>query len=117
MPVPTYVPYRYLKYLGYDVVCVRNFTDIDDNVIRRAKELGEEVDPTALSARYNQLQEFLKDMDDLQVLPPTHQPRVTDQHMEQIKDMISKIMSNGCGYTIDGDVYFSVDSPLLSVRN
>ncbi|KAK4358343.1 hypothetical protein RND71_023953 [Anisodus tanguticus] len=97
--------YRYLKYLGYDVVYVRNFTDVDDKIIKRANELGE--DPRALSGRY--CQEFLKDMDDLQCLQPTHQPRVTD-HMEQIKEMIAKIMTNGCAYTIDGDVFFSVDS-------
>ncbi|KAG5603854.1 hypothetical protein H5410_025346 [Solanum commersonii] len=97
--------YRYLKYLGYEVVYVRNFTDVDDKIIRRANELGE--DPTALSGRY--CQEFLKDMDDLQCLQPTHQPRVTE-HMEQIKEMIAKIMANGCAYTINGDVYFSVDS-------
>ncbi|CAN4121835.1 unnamed protein product [Withania somnifera] len=97
--------YRYLRYLGYEVVYVRNFTDVDDKIIRRANELGE--DPTALSGRY--CQEFLKDMDDLQCLQPTHQPRVTE-HMEQIKEMIAKIMANGCAYTIDGDVYFSVDS-------
>lgn len=97
--------YRYLKYLGYEVVYVRNFTDVDDKIIRRANELGE--DPKALSGRY--CQEFLKDMDDLQCLQPTHQPRVTE-HMEQIKEMIAKIMTNGCAYTINGDVYFSVDS-------
>ncbi|XP_004238918.1 cysteine--tRNA ligase 2, cytoplasmic isoform X2 [Solanum lycopersicum] len=97
--------YRYLKYLGYEVMYVRNFTDVDDKIIRRANELGE--DPTALSGRY--CQEFLKDMDDLQCLQPTHQPRVTE-HMEQIKEMIAKIMANGCAYTINGDVYFSVDS-------
>lgn len=55
-------------------------------IIRRANELGE--DPKALSGRY--CQEFLKDMDDLQCLQPTHQPRVTE-HMEQIKEMIAKV--------------------------
>ncbi|MCD9558900.1 hypothetical protein HAX54_016588 [Datura stramonium] len=99
---------KYLKYyLNYEVVYVRNFMDIDDNEIYRAKEFGEEVDPIALSARCSQ--EFLKDMDDLQVLRSTHQPRVTE-HIEQIKDMIAKIISNGFAYTIDGDVYFSVNS-------
>ncbi|KAJ8567969.1 hypothetical protein K7X08_020691 [Anisodus acutangulus] len=48
-------------------------------------------------------------MDDLQCLPPTHQLRVTE-YMEQIKDMINKIITNGCGYKIDGDVYFSINS-------
>ncbi|KAL0343105.1 UNVERIFIED_CONTAM: Cysteine--tRNA ligase CPS1, chloroplastic/mitochondrial [Sesamum angustifolium] len=99
------VLYRYLRYLGYEVVYVRNFTDVDDKIIRRANEVGE--DPKALSWRF--CQEFLNDMADLQCLLPTQQPRVTD-HMEQIKDMIAQIISNGCGYAVDGDVYFSVDN-------
>ncbi|KAL0463562.1 UNVERIFIED_CONTAM: Cysteine--tRNA ligase CPS1, chloroplastic/mitochondrial [Sesamum latifolium] len=99
------VLYRYLKYLGYEVVYVRNFTDVDDKIIRRANEVGE--DPKALSGWF--CQEFLNDMADLQCLLPTHQPRVTD-HMQQIKDMIAQIISNGCAYAVDGDVYFSVDN-------
>ncbi|KAK6146855.1 hypothetical protein DH2020_020724 [Rehmannia glutinosa] len=99
------VLYRFLKHLGYEVVYVRNFTDVDDKIIRRANELGE--DPKALSGRF--CQEFLNDMADLQCLLPTHQPCVTD-HMEQIKDMIAQIISNGCAYAVDGDVYFSVDN-------
>ncbi|KAA8532689.1 hypothetical protein F0562_032722 [Nyssa sinensis] len=97
--------YRYLKHLGYEVTYVRNFTDVDDKIIRRANELGE--DPLALSDRF--CQEFLNDMVDLQCLPPTHEPRVSG-HMDQIKDMIAQIISNGCAYTVEGDVYFSVDS-------
>ncbi|KAL8052885.1 hypothetical protein ABFX02_05G034700 [Erythranthe guttata] len=99
------VLYRYLKHLGYEVVYVRNFTDVDDKIIRRANELGE--DPKALSGRF--CQEFLKDMGDLQCLLPTHQPRVTD-HMDEIKNMIAQIIKNGCAYAVDGDVYFSVDN-------
>ncbi|KAL3830887.1 hypothetical protein ACJIZ3_019689 [Penstemon smallii] len=99
------VLYRYLKYLGNEVVYVRNFTDVDDKIIRRANEQNE--DPKELSGRF--CQEFLRDMSDLQCLLPTHQPRVTD-HMEQIKDMIAQIISNGCAYAVDGDVYFSVDN-------
>ncbi|GER29899.1 cysteine--tRNA ligase [Striga asiatica] len=78
------VLYRYLKRLGYDVVYVRNFTDVDDKcglysmdlssgvfqIIRRANEVGE--DPIALSGRF--CQEFVSDMADLQCLLPTHQP-------------------------------------------
>ncbi|KAM7509339.1 hypothetical protein LguiA_019792 [Lonicera macranthoides] len=99
------VLYRYLKHLGYEVVYVRNFTDVDDKIIRRANELGEEA--LALSGRF--CQEFLDDMVDLQCLPPTHQPRVSD-HMDQIRNMIAQIISNGCAYPVDGDVYFSVDN-------
>ncbi|XP_059655490.1 cysteine--tRNA ligase 2, cytoplasmic [Cornus florida] len=99
------VLYRYLKYSGCEVEYVRNFTDVDDKIIRRANELGE--DPLSLSDRF--CQEYLDDMVDLQCLPPTHQPRVSG-HIEQIKDMIAQIISNGCAYIVEGDVYFSVDN-------
>ncbi|XP_031248213.1 cysteine--tRNA ligase 2, cytoplasmic [Pistacia vera] len=96
--------YRYLQHLGYEVTYVRNFTDVDDKIIRRANELGE--NPLSLSDRY--CQEYLVDMADLQCLPPTHQPRVSD-HMEQIKDMITQIINNDCAYVVEGDVFFAVD--------
>ena len=98
------VLYRYLQHLGYEVTYVRNFTDVDDKIIRRANELGE--NPLTLSSRF--CQEYLDDMTDLHCLSPTHQPRVSD-HMDQIKDMITQIINNDCAYTIDGDVYFAVD--------
>ncbi|KAF5940275.1 hypothetical protein HYC85_021442 [Camellia sinensis] len=98
------VLFRYLQHLGYEVKYVRNFTDVDDKIIRRANELGE--DPLALSSRY--CQEFIDDVVDLQCLPPTHQPRVSE-HMDQIRDMIAQIIRNGCAYEVEGDVYFSVD--------
>ncbi|MQM04408.1 hypothetical protein Taro_037197, partial [Colocasia esculenta] len=105
------VLHRYLKHLGYKVTYVRNFTDIDDKllifqqIINRANLSGE--DPLSLSRRFSE--EFLKDMVDLHCLSPTHEPRVS-HHIDQIKDMISKIIDQGCAYTIDGDVYFSVDN-------
>ncbi|KAJ4973367.1 hypothetical protein NE237_006541 [Protea cynaroides] len=98
------VLYRYLLYLGLEVNYVRNFTDVDDKIIRRANELGE--DPISLSGRFSQ--EFLKDMDDLGCLRPTQEPRVSE-HMDQIRAMIAQIIENDCAYTVDGDVYFSVD--------
>ncbi|KAM0941093.1 putative cysteine--tRNA ligase [Dioscorea sansibarensis] len=99
------VLHRYLIYLGYRVKYVRNFTDIDDKIIKRANDSGE--DPLSLSARFSQA--FLEDMAELQCAPPTDEPRVSD-HIDQIKDMVTKIIENGCGYVIDGDVYFSVDN-------
>ncbi|PKA66331.1 cysteinyl-tRNA synthetase [Apostasia shenzhenica] len=99
------VLHRYLKYLGYEVKYVRNFTDIDDKIIKRANERGE--DPLSLSSRFSE--EFLHDMAELNCLPPTHEPRVSD-HLEHIKDLISQIMENGHAYTIEGDVYFGVDT-------
>ncbi|XP_050363881.1 cysteine--tRNA ligase, chloroplastic/mitochondrial isoform X1 [Argentina anserina] len=98
------VLYRYLRHLGYQVTYVRNFTDVDDKIIARANELGE--DPISLSRRY--CEEFNRDMECLHCLPPTVEPRVSD-HMPQIIDMIKQIVENGHAYGVDGDVYFSVE--------
>ncbi|ESQ44358.1 hypothetical protein EUTSA_v10005881mg [Eutrema salsugineum] len=98
------VLYRYLMHLGYEVTYVRNFTDVDDKVIKRANECGE--NPLDLSNRF--CEEYLVDMAALQCLLPTHQPRVSD-HMDHIVKMIEKIIENECGYVVAGDVFFSVD--------
>ncbi|CAH2059945.1 unnamed protein product [Thlaspi arvense] len=95
---------RYLKHLGYEVSYVRNFTDVDDKIIARANELGE--DPISLSRRF--CEEFNRDMEQLQCLEPSVQPRVSD-HIPQIIDLIKQILDNGYAYKVDGDVYFSVD--------
>ncbi|XXG47679.1 hypothetical protein AAC387_Pa02g2282 [Persea americana] len=98
------VLYRYLQHLGYEVNYIRNFTDVDDKIIRRANELGE--DPIHLSGRF--CDEFHHDMASLQCLPPTSEPRVSD-HMSQIIDMITQIINNGFAYVVDEDVFFSID--------
>ncbi|PON71324.1 Cysteinyl-tRNA synthetase/mycothiol ligase [Parasponia andersonii] len=98
------VLYRYLRHLGYQVCYVRNFTDVDDKIIARANELGE--DPIDLSRRY--CQEFNQDMVYLHCLQPSVEPRVSD-HIPQIMDMIKQIIDNGYAYPVDGDVYFNVD--------
>ncbi|RID62145.1 hypothetical protein BRARA_E01236 [Brassica rapa] len=95
---------RYLKHLGYEVSYVRNFTDVDDKIIARANELGE--DPISLSRRF--CEEFNRDMEQLQCLDPSVQPRVSD-HIPQIIDLIKQIIDNDYAYEVDGDVYFSVD--------
>ncbi|KAH9625844.1 hypothetical protein KSS87_004851 [Heliosperma pusillum] len=98
------VLHRYLKHQGYEVFYVRNFTDVDDKIIARANELGE--DPISLSRRF--CNEFLQDMAYLHCLPPSVEPRVSD-HIPQIIDMIKQIIDNGFAYSVDGDVYFSVE--------
>nr|GEU60413.1 cysteine--tRNA ligase 2, cytoplasmic [Tanacetum cinerariifolium] len=95
---------RYLKHLGYEVKYVRNFTDVDDKIIKRANENKE--DPLDLSARF--CKEFMIDMTDLQCLPPTEQPKVSG-HMDQIRKMIEEIIENGCAYVVGSDVFFSVE--------
>lgn len=98
------VLYRYLRYLGYEVTYVRNFTDVDDKIIKRANEAGE--DPMSFSDRF--CSAFLEDMSDLNCLSPTVEPRVST-HMDYIRDMITKIIEKDGAYAVDGDVYFSVD--------
>ncbi|KAL9229237.1 hypothetical protein vseg_004724 [Gypsophila vaccaria] len=119
------VLYRYLNKLGYKVTYVRNFTDVDDKIINRANENKAKdpdhplSDPLKLSDHF--CAEFLKDMDDLQCLHPSHQPRVSD-NIEEIIKMIGELIKKDSAYCLDdGDVYFSVDKferyGLLSNRN
>ncbi|EIE25292.1 tRNA synthetase class I (C) family protein [Coccomyxa subellipsoidea C-169] len=99
------VLFRYLRHLGYEVDYVRNFTDIDDKIIKRASETGE--DPLQLSQRF--IHEFHTDMDALNCLAPTSEPKATD-FISQMVDMIGRIVKAGHGYEADGSVWFSVES-------
>ena len=99
------VLYRYLLALNYDVTYVRNFTDVDDKIIARAADAGE--DPLALSRRF--IDEFHVDVDVLNCLRPTAEPLATDYIPAMIAS-IQKIIDHGHGYAVDGDVYFDVDS-------
>eukprot|EP00775_Hariotina_reticulata_P013671 gene13671-13793_t len=100
------VLYRLLRHLQYDVQYVRNFTDIDDKIINRAAEAGE--DPLQLSARF--IEEFHKDMLELGCLTPTVEPKATDFIPEMVAT-ISRIIDNGHAYVLpDGDVFFDVAS-------
>ncbi len=98
------VIYRYLKHKGYDVIYVRNFTDIDDKIINRANEEGS--DYNAISEKF--IRAFYEDMDPLGVLRPTIEPRAT-QHIKEMIDIIKILMDKGIAYEADGDVYFSVE--------
>ena len=98
------VIYRYLTAVGYDVTYVRNFTDIDDKIINRSNELG--VSSASLAEQY--IDEFHHDMDGLNVLRPTSEPRATD-HIDHIIRIIEILMNKGYAYALDGDVFFSVD--------
>ena len=97
---------RVLTHLGYSVDYVRNFTDIDDKIIARAAQNGEE--PLALSARF--IDEFTADMDALGCQPPSREPKATE-HVSDMVSTIERIISNGHGYAVDGgDVFFDVMS-------
>ena len=94
---------RYLTYRDYKVTFVSNFTDVDDKIIRRANEQGR--DPVELANHY--AQEYLRHLNDLNVLPADVYPRVS-QEMDWIVQMISGLEEQGYAYRLDGDVYFRV---------
>lgn len=95
---------RYLRACGYRVTYVRNITDIDDKIIKRAAELNEDID--TLTARF--IRAMHEDTDLLGVLPPDGEPRAT-RHIEQIKTMIATLMDRGYAYRgANGDVYYAV---------
>ncbi len=94
---------RFLRYLGYKVTYVRNFTDVDDNIIRKAKALGKSSQEVAEMF----ISEFRADMGALGVENPDVEPKVTD-HIPEVISLIEKIVKNGMAYVSDGDVYFSV---------
>jgi cysteinyl-tRNA synthetase len=98
------VVYRYLKHLGYDVTYVRNITDIDDKIIKRANERGEAF--SDLTERF--IRAMHEDSRALGVLPPTEEPRAT-AHMHDIRAMIQALIDRGYAYVAEnGDVYYSV---------
>jgi L-cysteine:1D-myo-inositol 2-amino-2-deoxy-alpha-D-glucopyranoside ligase len=96
---------RYLRYLGHQVVYVQNLTDVDDDMLRRARETGEDY----LELGNRNLETFLAEMDALNWLPPDRFPRAT-QHIPQMLDLIGRLVANGHAYAAEGHVYFSVAS-------
>ena len=97
---------RHLRALGYEVTYVRNITDIDDKIIRRALEKGESIQ--SLTERF--IEAMHEDEAALNVLPPDIEPRAT-QYMDAIEKMIASLIEKGCAYAADnGDVYFHVKS-------
>jgi len=99
------VIYRYLKFLGYQVQFVRNFTDIDDKIIKRANDEGVSCD--AITHRY--IEEFYRDGELLALLRPSVEPRAT-QHIAEIIELIRRLENKQIAYKIDGDVYYRVAS-------
>ncbi len=95
---------RWLRAQGYDVTYVRNITDIDDKIIRRAQENGE--DFRQLTVRF--IQAMNEDLAALDILPPTHEPRATEAMADMIA-MIQTLLGRGYAYVgASGDVYYDV---------
>src|SRR5512142_2765473 len=95
---------RYLEYRGFGVRHVMNYTDVDDKIIKRANERGE--DPLKLAQHY--IDEYAQNLRDLNVLPATSNPRAT-QTMKEIEEMVQGLVDKGYAYpATNGDVYFRV---------
>ena len=97
------VVYRYLRFLGFDVSYVRNFTDVDDKIIKRAND--ERASWEVIANRY--IDEFNQDAIALGLLAPGIEPRATE-HIPEMIEIINKLEQNGHAYRINGDVYYSV---------
>jgi cysteinyl-tRNA synthetase len=94
---------RYLEYRGFDVQFAMNFTDVDDKIIRRANEMG--MDPFALAEGY--IQDFQKNMADLNIKPASFNPRASKE-IDQIIAIVQGLIDKGAAYPLEGDVYFGV---------
>jgi cysteinyl-tRNA synthetase len=95
---------RYLQFRGYEVTYVTNFTDVDDKIINRANQLGE--DPFALAQRY--ADKYIEHLSDLNIMPADEYPRVTNE-IGTIIQVIQDLGEEGYAYEVDGSVYFRVD--------
>lgn len=101
------VLYRLLMYYGYSPVYCRNFTDIDDKIIRKAEQaFGNQLRYAEIAERY--ITNYHQDMAALNCLSPDYEPRVTT-HIDEIIAFIQGLVANGVAYVVDGDVYFSID--------
>ena len=94
---------RYLEFSGYRVEFVKNFTDVDDKIIKRANERG--VSCEAITSEF--IEAYYKDMGKLGVKRATIEPKATE-HIADIIAITQRLMTKGLAYSVDGDVYFDV---------
>jgi cysteinyl-tRNA synthetase len=94
---------RYLEFSGYQVEFVKNFTDVDDKIIKRANEQGVSCD--TITAKY--IQAYSEDMRKLGIQPASVEPKATE-HMTDIIRLTETLVKKGLAYQVDGDVYFEV---------
>jgi cysteinyl-tRNA synthetase len=95
---------RYLEYSGYQVTFVKNFTDVDDKIIKRAGE--QQVPCEVLTSTY--INAYYEDMGKLGIRSASIEPKATE-HMTEIIQLTDALIQKGLAYPIDGDVYFQVD--------
>ena len=95
---------RYLAHSGLSVTFVKNFTDVDDKIIKRANELG--IPWQAVTAKY--IDAYYRDMGRLGIQPATVEPKATE-HMAEIVELVRTLIQKGMAYQVNGDVYFQVE--------
>jgi len=95
---------RYLRFLGHRVTYVQNVTDIDDDILRKSREVGMAWDELARV----ETEKYVQDMRDLNALEPDHFVRATD-HINDMIAIIEQLLEKGFAYEVNGSVYFSVD--------
>lgn len=96
---------RYFEYRGYEVKFVQNFTDIDDKMIRKAKDTNTTVQE--LGDHY--IMEYYKDADKLKIKRASVNPRATE-YIKEIVSFVQELINKGYAYEVAGDVYFSTKS-------
>ncbi len=94
---------RYLESCGYNVTFVKNFTDVDDKIIKRANEQGVSCD--AITTKY--IQAYHEDMGKLGIRVATEEPKATE-HIADIIQLTERLIAKGLAYAVEGDVYFEV---------
>ncbi|MDK2896902.1 MAG: cysteinyl-tRNA synthetase [Candidatus Atribacteria bacterium] len=94
---------RFMEYLGYEVIFIQNFTDIDDKIIQRAQEMGK--DPSWVAEHY--IEQYQIDAGKLGIKEATYHPRAT-QHISDIIQLIETLEKKGFTYLVEGDVLFDV---------
>jgi cysteinyl-tRNA synthetase len=94
---------RYLEFTGYRVLFVRNFTDVDDKIIKRAGDGG----LTAGEVSEQYIAEYQKDMKALGILPAHVEPKATE-YIPHMVALIERLLARGVAYVVNGDVYFEV---------
>jgi cysteinyl-tRNA synthetase len=97
--------YRWLAVKGFEVNYVRNFTDVDDKILKRAADRG--VPAEAVSEQF--IEAFHEDMAKLGLLAPTIEPKATE-HVPEMIEIISRLVDRGIAYVSGGDVWYSVSA-------
>ena len=95
---------RYLEYSGYQVEFVKNFTDVDDKIIKRANERG--VSCETITSEF--IDAYYQDMGKLGIRPATKEPKATE-HMAEIIAITEQLIKRELAYQVNGDVYFQVE--------